>query len=123
MNKWKDKIISILRNVGRNISQGWNSYRHMATIKECGFDVFKMVEDYNKLKAENELMKDKNAELQINITKKQEEVEESRAVITNFRNIHNEFPSMLRKMWSGGEIVKWIKFKQRQYLKNKHGDR
>lgn len=49
------------------------------------------------------------------LRKRNEELEIEVRELQLFRNLHNEFPTMLRKMWSGSEVVEWIKQKQSEY--------
>lgn len=106
------------------IKKGWNEYRRQCTIRECGFDVFQFIEDFKKLKAENKSLKEEINSLKIDGIPKHrydELVQENKRLNTQlekFYTLHNDFPSMLRKMWSGSEVVAWIKEQQRLHLSN-----
>jgi len=106
------------------IKKGWNEYRRQCTIRECGFDVFQLVEDFKKLKAENKALKEEINSLKIDGIpnhRYDELVQDNKRLNTQlekFYTLHNDFPSMLRKMWSGGEVVTWIKEQQRIHLAN-----
>lgn len=50
------------------------------------------------------------------VTILQQRIKHLEEEIALYRNMHNEFPVMLRKMWSGHEVVNWIENKHIEYV-------
>lgn len=94
-------------------------YNRLRVIRACGFDPYEYVKELRKVKEENERLKKEIVELKsMNsfLGRIQLENNELREQFEKFANMHNEFPVMLRKMWSGGEITSWMKKKQNEYF-------
>ena len=111
-------------------SREWTAFRRMNTIKQCGFDPWEyqekmkyLHERVTKLEEENRLLKnERNNTLQDFKDAgyvHSEDLDFYKNVHDEVVQLHNKFPVQLRKMWSGGEIVQWIRNEQIRILKKK----
>lgn len=111
-------------------SKSWTAFRRMETIKQCGFDPWEyqekmkyLHERVTKLEEENYLLK-KELDNQLNDIKDEgyvhsDDLDFYKGVHDEVVQLHNKFPAQIRKMWSGGEIVQWIRNEQIRILRKK----
>lgn len=109
-------------------SKSWTAFRRMETIKQCGFDPWEyqekmkyLHERVSKLEEENINLKNKLSTQLSDIKDsgyvQSDELEYYKRVHDEVFHLHNKFPVQIRKMWSGGEIVQWIRTEQARILK------
>ena len=103
----------------------WRKYQRIQSTKRCGFDPYVVFDALRDIETENVRLKNEIATLRSNQAHSmankvlEDENEELKSQVQKFANMHNEFPVVLRKMWSGGQVVTWIRKKQYEYLVDK----
>lgn len=119
---------SILKRFKEWWRREWQAFRRMNTIKQCGFDPWEYQETMKHLREKVSRLESENASLekrlknQLNDIKDsgyvhEDELEFYKRVHDEVYMLHNKFPVQIRKMWSGGEIVEWIRKEQYRILK------
>jgi len=102
----------------------------MNTIKQCGFDPWEYQDRMKYLQGRVKQLEEENASLETKLSNQPQDIKDSgyahsedldfyKNVHDEIVQLHNKFPVHIRKMWSGGEIVEWIRKEQYRILKKK----
>jgi len=111
-------------------SREWTAFRRMNTIKQCGFDPWEYQDRMKYLQGRVKQLEEEKSSLETKLSNQLQDIKDSGYVHSEdldfYKNVHdeivqlhNKFPVHIRKMWSGGEIVEWIRKEQYRILKKK----
>lgn len=125
-----------MRNFFKSIryffSNGWSNYRRMITVKQCGFDPWEYQKRMEYLHQRISTLEDDNRKLKEQVNKNISDMEDNGYVhihvddLEHYKKVHDrvillhkQFPVYIRKMWSGGEIVTWLRDQQKEILRKR----